>query len=273
MTSKLPTMKILLACVLVAVVATSPSHASIKTAEVTYSEGGTNLKGFLAWDDAISGKRPGVLVVHEWWGLNDYVRSRAKQLAELGYTALAVDMYGDGKVADHPKDAGDFAASVMKDPQVALARFRAAMEALKLQPTVDPDKIAAIGYCMGGAIVLNAARQGFDLDAVASFHGSLGGLMPIKGPIKAKVLVCHGADDSFIPPEAVEAFKKDMKDAGADFKFISYPGAKHGFTNPGADEAGKKFQINIAYNAEADAESWKELKALLQAAFPRAGTE
>ncbi len=266
-------MKILLVSAFAVVLLASASHASIKAEEVSYSEGGTTFKGFLAWDDSISGKRPGVLIVHEWWGLNDYARGRAKQLAELGYTALAVDMYGDGKVADHPKDAGAFSASVMKDPQVALARFKAAMEALKSQPTVDPDKIAAIGYCMGGAIVLNAARQGFDLDAVASFHGSLGGLMPIKGPIKAKILVCHGADDSFIPPEAVEAFKKEMKDAGADFKFISYPGAKHGFTNPASDEAGKKFQINIAYNAEADTESWKELKAFLQAAFPRAGTE
>ena len=179
-------MKTLVFCALAAVLFSLPLKASIKTEEVSYSEGGTTLKGFLAWDDAISGKRPGVLVVHEWWGLNDYARSRAKQLAELGYTALAVDMYGDGKVADHPKDAGAFAASVMKDPQVALARFRAALKALKEQPTVDPEKIAAIGYCMGGAIVLNAARQGMDLDAVASFHGSLGGLMAIEKPDQGK---------------------------------------------------------------------------------------
>lgn len=266
-------MKTLLACALIAVLFASASRASIKTEEVNYSEGDTKLKGFLAWDDAMSGKRPGVLVVHEWWGLNDYARSRAKQLAELGYTAFAVDMYGDGKVADHPKDAGEFAASVMKDPEVAFSRLRTAMQVLKSQPTVDPDKIAAIGYCMGGAIVLNAAREGFDLDAVASFHGSLGGLVPIKGPIKAKVLVCHGAADSFIPPEKVEAFKKEMKEADADFKFISYPGAKHGFTNPAADEAHKKFEIDVAYNVEADTESWKELKAFLQAVFPQSGSK
>ncbi|HEY5778620.1 MAG TPA: dienelactone hydrolase family protein [Terrimicrobiaceae bacterium] len=266
-------MKTLLSCALIAVVFASASRASIKTEEVNYSEGDTKLKGFLAWDDAMSGKRPGVLVVHEWWGLNDYARSRAKQLAELGYTAFAVDMYGDGKDADHPKDAGEFAASVMKDPQVALSRLRAAMQVLKSQPTVDPDKIAAIGYCMGGAIVLNAAREGFDLDAVASFHGSLGGLVPIKGPIKAKVLVCHGAADSFVPPEKVEAFEKEMKEANADFKFVSYPGAKHGFTNPAADEAHKKFEIDVAYNSEADTESWKELKAFLQAVFPQSGSK
>jgi dienelactone hydrolase len=261
-------MKTLLLGALAAVFFSSPLNASIQTKEVTYSEGSTQMKGFLAWDDSISGKRPGILVVHEWWGLDDYVRSRAKQLAELGYTALAVDMYGDGKTAEHPKDAGAFAASVMKDPQVALARFQAAMDVLKLQPVVDPEKIAAIGYCMGGAIVLNAARQGIDLDAVASFHGSLGGLLPIEGPIKAKVLVCHGADDSFIPPEKVAAFKQEMEEAGADFKFVSYPGAKHGFSNPAADEAGKKFNIDIAYNREADTESWKELQALLQSVFP-----
>jgi dienelactone hydrolase len=261
-------MKILPACALVVILLAAASHASIKSEELTYTEGGTTFKGFVAWDDAISGKRPGVLVVHEWWGLNDYARSRAKQLAELGYTALAVDMFGEGKVADHPKDAGAFATAVMKDPQVAIARLQAAMQALKSQPTVDPDKIAAIGYCMGGAIVLSAARQGLDLDAVASFHGALGGLSPIKGPMEAKILVCHGADDSFIPPETVEAFKKEMKDAGADLKFVSYPGAKHGFSNPAADENGKKFEIDIAYNAQADTESWKELKALLEAVFP-----
>ena len=265
-------MKALLIGALAAVFFSLPVKASIATKEVTYSEGSTNMKGFLAWDDSISGKRPGILVVHEWWGLNDYARSRAKQLAELGYTALAVDMYGDGKAADHPKDAGAFAASVMKDPQVALARFRAAMEVLKSQPTVDPEKIAAIGYCMGGAIVLNAARQGIDLDAAASFHGSLGGLLPIKGPVKAKILVCHGEADSFIAPEKVAAFNQEMKDAGVDFKFIAYPGAKHGFSNPAADETGKKFDLDIAYNREADTESWKELQALLQGVFPKSKT-
>ena len=273
MTSSFRSMKTLLLCAFAAALVASSLGASIKTEEVTYSEGTTKMKGFLAWDDSISGKRPGILVVHEWWGLNEYARSRAKQLAELGYTALAVDMYGDGRSTDHPKDAGAFAASVMKDPQVALARLQAAMEALKSQPTVDPEQIAAIGYCMGGAIVLNAARQGFDLDAVASFHGSLGGLLPIKGPVKGKILVCHGADDSFIPPEKVEAFKEEMKAAGADFKFISYPGAKHGFSNPKADEAAKNFKIDVAYNAEADSKSWKELEALLQAVFSKSKAE
>ena len=262
-------MKTVLAAAVLAAFLSSSLQASIKTQEVSYSVGNTTMKGFLAWDDATPAKRPGILVVHEWWGLNDYARSRAKQLAELGYTAFAVDMYGDGKAAEHPKDAGALAASVMKDPQVALARLQAALDVLKSQPTVDPEKIAAIGYCMGGAIVLNAVRQGMDLDAVASFHGSLGGLMPIKGPMKAKILVCHGAADSFNPPEKVAAFKEEMTGAKADFEFIAYPGAKHGFTNPAADELGKKFQLDIAYNADADTNSWKELQKLLQAVFPK----
>ncbi len=262
-------MKTVLAAAVLAAFLSSSLQASIKTQEVSYSVGNTTMKGFLAWDDTTPAKRPGILVVHEWWGLNDYARSRAKQLAELGYTAFAVDIYGDGKAAEHPKDAGALAASVMKDPQVALARLQAALDVLKSQPTVDPEKIAAIGYCMGGAIVLNAVRQGMDLDAVASFHGSLGGLMPIKGPMKAKILVCHGAADSFNPPEKVAAFQEEMTGAKADFKFIAYPGAKHGFTNPAADELGKKFQLDIAYNADADTNSWKELQKLLQAVFPK----
>jgi dienelactone hydrolase len=269
MNSNLMLMKTFFVLAFAIVFPASRLKASIETKEVTYSEGATTMKGFLAWDDAISGKRPGILIVHEWWGLNDYARSRAKQLAELGYAALAVDMYGEGKTADHPKDAGAFAASVMKDPKVALARFQAAMDALKSQPMVDADKIAAIGYCMGGAIALNAARQGMDLDAVASFHGSLGALMAIEKPIKAKILVCHGEADSFIPADKVAAFKKEMEEAGADFKFISYPGAKHGFSNPAADESGKKFGIDVAYDQKADAESWKELQTLLQTVFPK----
>jgi dienelactone hydrolase len=266
-------MKTFFAWILAVAFLSCPLIASIETKEMTYSEGGTTMKGFLAWDDAISGKRPGILVVHEWWGLNDYARSRAKQLAKLGYAALAVDVYGEGKVADHPKDAGALSGSVMKDPKVALARFQAAMDTLKSQPMVDPEKIAAIGYCMGGAIVLNAARQGVDLDAVASFHGALGGLLPIQKPIKAKILVCHGEADSFIPSETVAAFRKEMEGAGADFKFIAYPGAKHGFSNPAADESGKKFGIDLAFNKDADAESWKELQALLRSVFPESKSE
>ena len=182
---------------------------------VTYSADGVVMKGYLAYDRNITGKRPGVLVVHEWWGLNDYARKRARMLAAMGYTAMAVDMYGGGKQALHPDDAGQFSSELMKNFDTAKARFTAALDFLKKQKTVDPERIAAIGYCFGGGIVLNMARQGVDLKGVASFHGSLAAVTPAQpGMIKARILVLHGADDKFTTPEQVEAFKQEMKNAG-----------------------------------------------------------
>jgi len=235
---------------------------------VEYSAQGVVMKGYLAYDESVEGKRPGVLVVHEWWGLNDYARRRARMLAELGYTALAMDMYGDGKQAMHPEDAKAFSSELMKNFDSAKARFVAGMEFLKQQASVDPTRIAAIGYCMGGGVVLNMAGQGEDLKGVASFHGSLAAVRPAQpGSIKAKVLVLHGADDKFIKPEQIESFKQEMKAAGASFEFISYPGAVHSFTVPEADELGKKFNMPIAYNAEADKKSWDKLKKFLTIIF------
>lgn len=246
--------------------ATAPAlQAAIQTKEISYKANGTTMKGYLAWDDSISGHRPGVLVVHEWWGLNDYARSRARDIASLGYTALAVDMFGNGKTAGHPREAGAFVGEVAKNAEIAKARFLAALETLKAQPTVNPEKIAAIGYCFGGATVLSMARQGVDLAGVVSYHGSLGGLSPVSGPVTAKVLVCHGADDSFISDEQITTFKQEMK--GADMKFISYPGAKHGFTNPGADEKAKEFGLDVAYDKKADEASWKETVKFLKKVF------
>ncbi len=237
---------------------------------VDYSAQGVVMKGFLTYDESIAGKRPGVLVVPEWWGLNDYARKRARMLAELGYTALAVDMYGDGQVATTPEDAGKLSSYVMKNFDVAKARFMAAVDFLKQQPTVDPGRIAAIGYCFGGGVVLNMARQGVDLKGVASFHGSLTAVKPAQpGSVKAKILVLNGGADKFITPEQIEAFKQEMKSAGADFRFISYPGATHSFTNPEATELGKKFHMPIAYNAEADIKSWGELKEFLKNIFSK----
>jgi dienelactone hydrolase len=235
---------------------------------VDYTSQGVTFKGYLAYDENLKGKRPGVLVVHEWWGLNDYARKRAQMLAELGYTALAVDMYGDGKTAMHPDDAGKFSSELMKNFDVAKTRFLTAMDFLKQQPTVDPTKIAAIGYCFGGGVVLNMARQGADLKGVASFHGSLSAVKPAEpGMVKAKALVLHGADDKFIKPEQIEAFKKEMSEAGVDYTFISYPGAVHSFTSPDADALGKKFGLPLAYNADADKKSWDELKMFLKKIF------
>jgi dienelactone hydrolase len=228
---------------------------------VEYKAGGVTLKGYLAYDGNVKGKRPGVLVVHEWWGHNEYARKRARMLAEMGYTALAVDMYGDGKQAMHPDDAGKFSGEVMKHfKEEGKARFEAAEKFLKKQPTEDPKRIAAIGYCFGGGVVLNMARQGADLMAVASFHGSLTAVEPAKaGKIKAKIRVYNGEDDKFTPPQAIDAFMQEMRDAKADFRFINYPGAVHSFTNPEATELGKKFNLPLAYNADADKRSWADM--------------
>lgn len=241
------------------------AHAEVRSKEVDYHAGKLTMKGYLAWDDAIKGKRPGVLVVHEWWGHNDYARKRARMLAEQGYTALAVDMYGDGKHADHPKDAGAFMNAVLATADHGRARFEAAMKTLKAQPTVDAKDLGAIGYCFGGAVVLNMARAGLDLKAVASFHGALGTETPAQaGKVKAKIRVYTGAADVMIPPAQVAAFKDEMGKAGADFKVVEYAGAKHSFTNPDADALGKKFDMPIAYDAAADKDSWQQATAFLK---------
>ncbi|MET0025992.1 MAG: dienelactone hydrolase family protein [Candidatus Thiodiazotropha sp.] len=232
-------------------------NAAVVGEEVSYGDGETQMKGYLAYDDAQSGKRPGILVVHEWWGHNDYARSRARALAEMGYTALAVDMYGDGKTADHPKDAGRFAGEVKNNMAEAQARFEAAMALLKAQDTVAPDEISAIGYCFGGGIVLEMARRGVDLDLVGSFHGSLAPSEPAqKDKVKAELLVFNGGADPFVKAEQISAFKEEMDQAGVTYHFYDYPGAKHAFTNPGATELGEKFGLPLAYQKEADEQSW-----------------
>lgn len=246
----------------------SGAHAAVVTEEVSYKDGDTVMKGFIAYDDAVKGKRPGVLVVHEWWGHNAHARNGAKKLAAAGYTALAVDMYGDGKLASHPKDAGKFSGMVKKNQPLMQARFNAAYEQLKKHKTVNPVSMAAIGYCFGGNVVLRMAVAGADLDAVVSFHGGLGGLQAAKkGKVKAKLLVLNGADDPFIKPEHIAAFKKNMGAAGVDYTFINYPGAKHAFTNPEADVNSKKFNIPLQYNAAADKASWDEMLALFKQVF------
>jgi dienelactone hydrolase len=241
---------------------------SVVGEEIAYQADGITMKGYLAYDKAQQGKRPGVLVVHEWWGHNEYARRRARMLAEMGYTALAVDMYGDGKLAEHPEDAGKFAGAVFANLPGARARFEKAMEVLAQHETVAGDDLAAIGYCFGGGVVLHMAREGVDLDGVASFHGSLATKTPAQpGKVKAAVLVAHGAADSFIPAEHIDGFKKEMDAAGVDYTFNSYEGALHSFTVPEADELGKKHGLPVAYQAEADQQSWAALAAFLQRVF------
>jgi dienelactone hydrolase len=235
-----------------------PATADIQTREVTYQANGTTLKGFLAWDAAREGKRPGVLVVHEWWGLNDHVRDQARRLAEAGYVGFAVDMYGNGKVTTHPDSAGAFMNQAMANMSDLMARFAAAREELSRDAHVDVEKIGAIGYCFGGAVVLGQARAGADLDAVVSFHGALVPGKVDSGAVKAQVLVLTGGDDPFVPDSAVRNFQQEMTAAGAmpQTQIVVYPGVKHSFTNPHADSVGMP---QLAYDAHAAARSWQAM--------------
>lgn len=239
----------------------------IKGEEVTYAADTTSLKGYIAYNENTTDKRPGVIIVHEWWGHNDYVRQRADMLAELGYTAIAVDMYGDGKQANHPDDAGKFAMSVMSNLPAAEARFNAAMDLLKAHETVDGDKIAAIGYCFGGSVALTMANSGADLDAVAAFHSGVALPVMPNDKLKAQVLVCNGGADPFVGEESVTAFKTAMDSIGANYEYIAYPGVLHSFTSKEADVNGKKFELPLKYDADADKQSWESLQALLQEVF------
>jgi dienelactone hydrolase len=242
---------------------------SIVGEELHYRAGDADCTGYLAYDDVIKGPRPGVLIVHEWWGHTNYVRERANMLAKLGYTALALDMYGDGKSAAHPKDAQKFMMEVFANMPAGVERFQAARKLLEEHASTNPEQTAAIGYCFGGAIVLGMARQGADLDAVASFHGSLATTTPAEpGAVKARVLICHGESDKMVPLEQVAAVEQEML-AGGSPKVVTvvYPGALHGFTNPDATAKGKEFNIPLAYDAEADAKSWAELQRFLAETF------
>ncbi len=241
------------------------ARAEVKTKAFDYKAGDTVLQGFIAWDDALKDKRPGVLVVHEWWGHNEHARHSAEKLAKAGYVGLALDMFGKGKIATHAQDAQAFVAEATKDPKVTDARFNAALEILKKDPHVDKANIAAIGYCFGGGVALNQAREGADLKAVATFHGSLTPIKPAeKGKFKPRVLVMTGGADPMITNVSVDAFKKEMDAAGVNYRVIVYPGAKHAFTNPNADKAGVE---GLAYNADADQKSWAELLKFLTDVF------
>ncbi len=244
------------------------ASAAVQDKEVTYEANGVKLKGYIAWDDSVKSKHPGVLVVHDWWGLNDYARKRAHMLAEQGYTALALDMYGDGKQAHHPDDAQKFSSEVSQNEALATARFEAAMALLKQQENVDPDNIGAIGYCFGGSVALNMARMGEPLKVVLSFHGGLKTGHPAeKGKVKARIASFTGEADPFIPAADVSAFRKEMKNAGVKPLIVTYPGAKHSFTSPEADKNGKEFNLPMAYDPAADKDSWSKGMAFMAKAF------
>jgi dienelactone hydrolase len=236
-----------------------PAPGEVKTKTIAYEHDGTKLKGYLAYDNAVKGKRPGVLVVHEWWGLNEFAKKRAEALAKLGYVAFAPDMYGDGKTTEHPKEAKAMADKVRENVKSWRARAAAGLKVLKEQEQTDGKKLAAIGYCFGGSTALQLAYTGEDLSAVVTFHAALPAPSADEAKkIKAKLLICHGAADPFIPEDAIAKFRKALEGAKADYQFISYGGAQHSFTVPGIDKVGVK---GLSYQERADTRSWRAMQA------------
>jgi len=241
--------------------AASVARATVKFEKVEYKQGDTTCEGLLVYDDMFQGKRSGILVAHQWKGLTDYEKRRAELLALRGLTVLCADVYGKGIRAENPKDAATLAGKYKADRPLLRARINAALDFLRKQDRVNPQRIAAIGYCFGGTTVLELARSGADVKGVVSFHGGLSSPAPADAKnIKCKVLALHGANDPFVPPEEVQAFEKEMRDANVDWQFVAYGGAVHAFTDKGAGNDSSK---GAAYNAQADLRSWREMKMFL----------
>jgi dienelactone hydrolase len=242
-----------------------PAFSAIKTEVIEYKDGDAALEGFLAYDDSKNEPRPGVLVIHDWTGLQEYAKERATMLAELGYVAFAADVYGKGIRPTDPKECAVMSGKYKSDLPLLRRRVSLGFEQLKKRPEVQPSKIAAIGYCFGGTSVLELARSGAEIKGVVSFHGALATTLPAKaGDLKAKILVCHGDADPFVKPAEVAAFKEEMNNAKADLKFIAYPNAVHSFTKKAAGNDPSNGQ---AYNENADKESWAEMKKFFKEIF------
>jgi dienelactone hydrolase len=247
---------------------TAAAMSRVKTENVSFDlGGGTTSQSVVTFDEAASDKRPVVLILPEWWGLTEYPKNRAKQFAEMGYFAMAVDLYGNGKVAETPDSAGALAGAFYSDPQMAKSRIDAALAKARTYAQADPSKVILVGYCFGGGLALNAAKLGGDYTAVCSFHGSLKGVPPQKGTTKARIFVAHGAADANVPAEDVAQFKKGLDSTGTPYTFKEYADATHAFTNPAATETGKRLSMPIAYNAAADSASWADMKAFLAEVF------
>lgn len=244
----------------------SGANADIVKKEVTYKQGEAELEGFHIYDDAVTGKRPAVLVIHQWTGLSDYEKRRCRMLAEMGYNVFAADIYGKG-IRPQPPEAGQTAGKYKGNRTLYRERLTAALDLLKADERTDTGKVAAIGYCFGGTGVLELARSGADIAGVVSFHGGLdaqAGMAAEKGKIPAKVLVLHGAVDPYVPAAQVTGFEKEMNDAGADYQFTAYSGAVHSFTQPDAGDDPSK---GAAYNATADRRSWEAMRAFFAEIF------
>lgn len=253
---------------LLIIFAATPAQAKLVTKDITYKDGDTALSGYYAYDDAAKAPMPGVLVVHEWWGNNDYSKRRAEQLAELGYAAFALDMYGTGKTAANPDEAGKLSKPFYDDRSLMLRRAQAGLKTLTEQPEVDKSRLGVIGYCFGGSVALEMARRGEEVKGVVSFHGNLSSPEAAEpGRVKAQVLALNGGDDKFVPQEQRDNFAKEMTAAGVTYRIVDYPGATHAFTNPAATETGKKFNLPIEYNESADKQSWDEMKKFFARLF------
>jgi dienelactone hydrolase len=249
---------------LVGISVTGDALAAVKTKAISYKDGNLALRGTIAWDDAIKGKRPGVLIVHEWWGLDDYARGRAKQLAAAGYVAFALDMYGVGKITNHAKEAGEWAKQVNNNIDRWVGRAKSGLDILKADANVDDTKVAAIGYCFGGSTVMQMAYAGLGVKAVTSFHGSLPPASEAVTEIKPRVLIAHGRDDKFIPADRIVAFKAGLDRAKADWEMMEFSNTVHSFTNPESDTRGMK---NIRYNPRADKHSWAAMLLMFDEVF------
>ena len=243
------------------------NNASVVGEEVSYSSGELTMNGYIAYDENMQGERPGVLVVHEWWGHDEHARNSAEKLAELGYVALAVDMYGDGRMADHPEDAMQFSGEVMGNFDEAQMRFQAAMETLQNHNMVNTEQIGAIGYCFGGSVILAMTHAGVDLDGVVAFHAGL--QLPImpEEQVDTDILILNGADDPMVSNEDIESLTSMYDDLGISYDFINYEGATHAYTNQAADSLGREFDLPLAYDAEADEQSWERMKSFFDELF------
>lgn len=255
----------LMVMVLMMMLFSTSVQAKLLRKTVPYQHEGVKLEGYLAYNDSFKGKRPAVLVVHEWWGLNDYAQTRAEQLADLGYVAFALDMYGTGKVTTHPAQAAEWMKQINSNVQKWQQRALAGLEVLRKHPKVDTNRIAAIGYCFGGATVQQLAYSGADVKGVVSFHGTP--LPPVgvqTEQVKAKIMISHGGADPFVKKGHIENYVAKMEKSGLDWQMIIYGGARHSFTNPAADKVGMEA---LQYSASADQRSWTYMKAFFAEVF------
>ena len=257
--------RVFASCILVAIFSTNCA-AEVRTRFVEYKDGETVLEGFVAWDpDRVAKPAPGILVVHQWLGLTDYEQSRCRQLAELGYVAFALDIYGKTTRPTNVQEAGRFAGTYKSDRQLYRRRLNLGLEQLRLQQGVAKEKLAAIGYCFGGTGVLELARSGAKVLGVVSFHGGLDSPTPADGKnIQSKILICHGNDDPFVPVKDIDAMKAELDSAKVDYQLISYSGAVHSFTQP---MAGNNNAAGATYNEKADRRSWVAMNAFFRELF------